>query len=382
MKVGIFTYGIYGERMTGIARYTVELTRAMRRLDPALDIILLNPYGEAAHPWYREFPNSPLPHLQKLPLVATLGNLELHRAASRLQLDILHDPCGIAPFIAPRGNYRRITTIHDALPAIYPETQSLLTRLVFALLVARAGRTSDAILTVSETSADDLARHYHLPRAKIHVTPNGVSPPLILPPERVREILARHGFVTPYFLYVGALHPRKNLRRVIEAFTKLRSVHPEVALVIVGPPAWGANDVLRDVLSSADGNGGVTFTGFLADEDLQVVYRGAHALVFPSLYEGFGLPALEAMSHGTPVITSNAGSLPEVVGDAALQVDPTSVEAIYQGMLRLHDDERLRIELSQKGLFRSQSFTWQATALKTLRVYQSLVDQDSWTAFG
>ena len=382
MKVGIFTYGIYGERMTGIARYAVELTRAMRRLDPALDIILLNPYGEAAHPWYREFPSYPLPHLQKLPLVATLGNLELHRAATRLHLDILHDPCGIAPFIAPRGSYRRITTIHDALPAIYPDTQSLLTRLVFSLLVARAGRTSDAILTVSETSADDLARHYHLPRAKIHVTPNGVSPPLILPPGRVREILARHSFVTPYFLYVGALSPRKNLRRVIEAFTKLRSVHPEVALVIVGPPAWGANDVLRDVLNSAGGNGGVTFTGFLADEDLQVVYRGAHALVFPSLYEGFGLPALEAMSHGTPVITSNAGSLPEVVGDAALQVDPTSVEAIYQGMLRLHGDERLRIELSQKGLFRSQSFTWQATAVKTLRVYQSLVDQDSWAVFG
>jgi len=373
MKVGIFTYGIYGERMTGIARYAVELTRAMCRLEPALDLILLNPYGDAAHPWYQEFPNYPLPHLQKLPLVATLGNLELHRAATRLHLDILHDPCGVAPFIAPRGSYRRVTTIHDAIPAIYPEAQSLLTRLVFSTLVARAGRTSDAILTVSETSADDLARHYRLPRGKIQVTPNGVAPPLAMAAGRVREILARHGVGQPYFLYVGALHPRKNLRRVIEAFAKLREAHNDVTLVIVGPPAWGANAVLRDVLHSAGSAQGIVFTGFLADEDLHAFYRGAHALVFPSLYEGFGLPALEAMSHGTPVVTSNTSSLPEVTGDAAVLVDPTSVEAICQGMRRLLEDENLRAELSRRGLARSQLFSWEATARETLRVYERLV---------
>lgn len=373
MKIGFFTYGIHGERMTGIARYAVELTRAMKRLDPALEIILLNPHPEATHPWYREFPTFPLPHLKKLPMAATLGNLELHRAATRLGLDVLHDPCGIAPFLAPRGDYRRVTTIHDALPAIYPEIQPLLTRLVFATLVKRAGRSSDAIFTVSRASADDLIRHYKLPPAKVHVTPNGVHPPETLPDGWVRETLRRFGMRRPYLLYVGALHPRKNIRRVIEAFVMLRKVHPDASLVIAGPPTWGGSAELQAVLRSAGADSGILFTDFLSDHDLQVFYQQARALVFPSLYEGFGLPVLEAMSNGTPVLTSNVSSLPEVAGDAALLVDPASVDAIFQGMRRLLEDDGLCAELGRKGRERSLQFNWQATAAKTLRVYRDLV---------
>lgn len=373
MRVGFFTYGIYGERMTGIARYTVELTRALRKLEPSMEIILLNPYLEAEHPWYREFPNHPLPHLKKLPLAATLGNLELHRAATKLRLDVLHDPCGIAPFLAPRGRYRRVTTIHDTLPALYPETQQFLTRLVFSVLVARAGITADAVLTVSQASVDDLIRHYRMPASKVHVTPNGVYQPEPLPDEDVREFLGRLGVTRPYFLYVGALHPRKNLPRVLESFARVRQVHPRVNLAIVGPPSWGGHHVLREVLRSADADQGVVFTGFLSDEDLQALYQGAHALVFASLYEGFGLPALEAMSHGTPVITSNVSALPEVVGDAAILVDPTSVESISRAMVQLLEDDALRQELGRRGKIRSRLFTWEATAAETLRVYRSLV---------
>lgn len=377
MKIGIFTYGIYGERMTGIARYTVELTRALLRIDPTLAITLLNPYPESKHPWYREFPVHPLPHLKKLPLVATLGNLELHLAATRLRLDVLHDPCGIAPFLAPRGSYRRVTTIHDAVPAVYPGTQPLLTRLVFATLVARAGITSDAILTVSRASASDLIRYYRLPPAKIHVTPNGVLQRPALSQEYVCETLKRFNVREPFLLYVGALHPRKNIRRVIEAFARLRKTHPRAALVIVGPPAWGANEVLRDVLSSAAAGSGVIFTGFLSDNDLQALYQGALCLVFPSLYEGFGLPVLEAMSHGTPVITSNISSLPEITEDAALLVDPASVDSICNGMRRLLEDKTLCNELSCKGRARSKKFSWEATATATLGIYHNLVDHSS-----
>src|SRR5690606_22185766 len=125
VRIGVFTYGIEGERVTGIARYTGELTRALRRLDPSLELMLLNPYPQSEHPWYQEFPTHPMPALARLPLAATAGNWQLHRAAVRLKLDILHDPCGIAPFAWPRGRsqYARVTTVHDAIPAVYPETQ-------------------------------------------------------------------------------------------------------------------------------------------------------------------------------------------------------------------------------------------------------------------
>lgn len=374
MKIGFFTYGIHGNRMTGIARYAVELTRAMKGLDPSLEIVLLNPYPESEHPWYREFPVYPLPHLKKLPLAATLGNLELHRAACKLKLDILHDPIGIAPFLVPRCQYKKITTIHDAVPAVYPKTQPLLSRLLFSTLITYAGKTCDAILTVSQTSADDLERYYKLPPSKLHVTPNGVHIPQKLTETYVASIFERFGVRPPYFLYVGALHPRKNIRRSIEAFKKVHKLHPQARLVIVGPPSWGAHQELQSVLRSSGAESGIVFTDFLSDKELDAFYQGAHGLVFPSLYEGFGLPVLEAMSHGTPVITSKVSALPEVAGEAALLVDPTSVEDIYQGMIRLLEDSALRAELSRKGLARCADYSWVNTAKITLDVYRGLVD--------
>lgn len=374
MKIGVFTYGIHGNRMTGIARYTVELTRAMKDINPTLDIVLLNPYPESEHPWYKEFPVYPLPHLKKLPLAATLGNFELHRAASKLGLDIVHDPIGIAPFLVPRCSYKKVTTIHDAVPAIYPETQPILSRLLFSTLITYAGKTCDAILTVSQTSADDLAHHYKLPAEKIHVTPNGVHFPQKLTDTNVVHVLERFGVQPPYFLYVGALHPRKNIKRAIEAFEAARKVHPEAKLVIVGPPSWGAHQELRAVLRSAGENNGIVFTDFLSDHELDALYQGALGLIFPSLYEGFGLPVLEAMSHGTPVITSTVSALPEVAGDAALLVDPTSVDEISQSMISLLENPSLCAELSKKGLARCEEFSWKKTAGKTLDVYRSLVD--------
>lgn len=373
MKVGVFTYGIEGERMTGIARYTVELTRALRRVDPTLEITLLNPYPESDHPWYREFPTYPLPSLKRLPLAATLGNWQLHRAARELELDVLHDPCGIAPFVVPRGEarYARVTTVCDAIPLVYPRTQPLLTRAVFHTLVRASGRTADAILTISEASRRDLVRTLGMPDAKIHVTLLASNEPATpLPGEVVDAVLTRVGATPPYLLYVGALHPRKNLPRVLEAFARVRDEAPEARLVVVGPPSWGASDVLKQVLART--GDGVTFTGFVSDADLQALYQGAHALVFPSLYEGFGLPPLEAMGHGTPVITSNVSSLPEVVGDAALLVDPLSVDAIADAMRRVLGDAELRADLARRGRERSRVFSWEATARGTLEVYRAV----------
>lgn len=377
MKIGFLTYGM-DHSLTGIGRYTVELTRALRQLDSELEITLLNPYPQSKLDWYQEFPNRMLPQLGRIYGVASLGNLQLHQAAQQLDLDILHDPCGIAPFISPRGRYRRITTIHDAVPLVYPATQPLATRLIFNTLVPAARWTTDAVVTVSQASARDLITRLRLPADRLHVTLCGVTPPAPLSAPDVEEVIGRLQLPRRYLLYVGALHPRKNLSGVLDAYTQLRrqisgtDLGP-VALVIVGPASWGFE--ARVQLGQVHSFEGVHFTGYVTDHDLSALYFAALGLAYPSFYEGFGLPALEALAHGTPVITSNTSSLPEVVGDAALTVDPTDASAIARAMYRLVSEPRLREDLSKRGRRRAATFTWERMAQQTLSIYNSVLNQ-------
>ncbi|GGJ75820.1 glycosyltransferase family 4 protein [Deinococcus aquiradiocola] len=375
MKVGFLTYGME-HSLTGIGRYTVELTRALRDLDAGLEITLLNPYRDSKLGWYEEFPTHPVPRLQKIYGAAALGSVDLHRAAQTLGLDIVHDPCGIAPFIGQRGAYRRVTTVHDAVPLVYPNTQPLATRMIFRTLVPAARWTTDAVLTVSEASASDLTRLLGLPSERVHVTPCGVRMPEAQTPDALAEVRRRMNVPERYLLYVGALHPRKNLKGVLEAYTLLRerlsaAGTDEVGLVIVGPASWGSR--AREELGQAFDMTGVQFTGFVTDEDLSALYFGTLGLVYPSYYEGFGLPALEGMAHGAPVITSNTSSLPEVVGDAALTVDPARSDEIADAMHRLVTDPALRASLSGRGRERARTFTWQRMAEQTLAVYRSIL---------
>lgn len=373
MRVGIFTYGIDGERMTGIARYTVELTRALKQLDNNIEIILLNPYPNSKHPWYKEFQAYPLPNLKLMPFAASLGNWQLHRAAVKLKLDILHDPCGIAPFLIPTRHYKRVVTICDAIPIVYPKTQPFLTKLIFQTLLRLSRYTADAILTISEASKKDLIKFLNLPAQKITATL--LASKLLVKPttEEISKTKTKFG-LEQYFLYVGALHPRKNIERVIKAFLELRCEHHNIQLAIVGPPSWGASCVLKNVLTHVEKDSGIIFTGFVDDDSLRMIYAGAIALVFPSLYEGFGFPVLEAMSLGTPVITSNVSSLPEVSGDAALLVNPISVEEIQESMLHILNDQGRRTELAIKGKNQAKKFSWESVAQQTFDLYKQVID--------
>lgn len=368
MRVGVFTYGIERpDRLSGIARYTIELTRALKQFNPELELILLNPYPHSEIEWYREFQNHHVPGLQRLPAVLTAGHALLDWHARKLNLDILHDPGGNAPFLAPRPPYRRVVTIHDAFARVVPQTQDPLMRLLFRTLVPLTRFTADAVLTVSEASAADLHRACHIPRDKITVTPLGVHP--LNGHQQDAVPLEALGIKAPYFLYVGNLTPRKNLPRVLEAFTRTQARHPGTQLVIVGPQFWGGSDIFKQ----ASGTQNVVLTGHVNDATLHALYTQATALVFPSLYEGFGLPALEAMTLGCPVITSDLSSLPEVVGDAAYLVDPLDVQGITDAMSALLTIEPLRHDLRQRGLQRARQFNWENTARQTLAVYRAIL---------
>jgi glycosyltransferase involved in cell wall biosynthesis len=230
------------------------------------------------------------------------------------------------------------------------------------------------VITLSESSRRDIARIYGLPTERVAVTPLAAADHF-QPSERAERepALARLGVPGPYLLAVGNLQPRKNLARLLEAFRNAIADRGDyVHLVIVGPRKWADSPIHR--AAASDGlNGRVHLLGYVTPGDLRMLYGGATALVYPSLYEGFGLPVLEAMACGTPVICSNRPSLPEVAGDAALLIDPTDTGAIARAMTRVLDDATFRADLHERSLKRSAQFSWTDTARLTRDVYRAAV---------
>jgi glycosyltransferase involved in cell wall biosynthesis len=365
LRVGLFTYGMK-DYLTGIGRYTVELAYGLKRTGLPIEVVLVSPYPESTLPWYRDFEVYPVPTLRRLPYVLLNGDRELSRAARRLQLDILHDPCGIAPFFRPHHDFATVVTIHDAIPLAYPKHQPLLTKLVFHTFLKGARWTTDAVITDSTSSATDIARFIKVPQANLHVTALATSVPslgkLRAMQERVPQVLAARGITSPYFLVVGAQNPRKNAAGVLAAFHQIKESRPNIALVVAGSHT-------ERTLPRTDG---VRHLGYVDDELLGLLYVGATALVFPSFYEGFGIPLLEAMAHGTPVITSNTSSMREVAGSAALLVDPHDTQSIAAAMAQCLDPA-LSAQLGLSGRLWVRHFSWDDTALKTWRVYQSIL---------
>jgi glycosyltransferase involved in cell wall biosynthesis len=365
LRIGLFTYGM-AQHLTGIGRYARELSYALQRLSLPLEIILLNPYPRSPLPWYRDFETYTLPRLQRLPGVLTFAPLDLARASRKLRLDILHDPCGIAPFLGHRSlSYARVVTIHDAIPLVHPEYQPLLTRLVYRTYLARARVTADRVLTMSQHSRQDIVRHLGIPEALVQVTTPGTPYPADSDLDRWRRqlplILQHYRLSQPYFLSVGADNPRKNIAVSLEAFQVVHQRHSEARFVLVGPPPPHGRT----------SGAGVQHLGYVSEEHLHALYCGAAALIFPSLYEGFGFPALEALAHGTPVITSNVSSLPEIVGSAGFLVNPRETAPLAEAMRACLRPE-IRARLFHEGRQRARRFSWERTALETWAVYQAV----------
>jgi glycosyltransferase involved in cell wall biosynthesis len=236
-------------------------------------------------------------------------------------------------------------------------------------------RCADALISVSHFTKATVVEQFGLPEGKIRVVPEGVEHELFRPLPVPAAFLARYGLDPRmrYVLYVGSENPRKNLPRLVRAFAQLRAAVPEARLIKVGPPQYSVQArQLREQIHAAGLEDLVRLYDQVPDLDLALFYNVADLFVFPSLYEGYGLPPLEAMACGTPVVCSNAASLPEVVGDAAVTVDPTDVDALAEAMVRVLADGELRENLRQRGLARAASFTWERTARETVEVYRTV----------
>lgn len=269
---------------------------------------------------------------------------------------------------------KSVTTIHDLTTLILPEYHLPHIQKMQAAKFRFAQEQADAVIAVSENTKQDIVRLLGIEPERIYVVHEGVEPGLRpLPPEAITPTLSTYGLEPEsYILHVGTIEPRKNLVRLVEAYHQVRQALPESPkLVLVGRKGWFYEEVYAKVVA-LDLTNSVLFFDSVTDEELPAFYNGALLMVYPTLYEGFGLPALEAMACGTAVIAANTSSLPEVVGDAGLLVDPKSVNDLANAMLLILEDTAQRAELSQKSLKQAQKFTWEKVAKDTLAIYEKI----------
>jgi glycosyltransferase involved in cell wall biosynthesis len=266
-----------------------------------------------------------------------------------------------------------VVTVHDLGYLHYPEAHRLLDRFYLDLSTRYNARAATHLIADSAATKRDLIERYGIGPSKITVVYPGYDVAIFQPVKDegiIEAVKARYDIIGDYILFVGTLQPRKNLTRLIEAFSNIRYPISNIQLVIAGKKGWLYEQIFRQV-KELGLEGEVVFTGYVPAGDLPALLSGARLFVFPSLYEGFGLPVLEAMSCGTPVVCSNASSLPEVAGDAAVLVDPLDVEDLAMAMERVLSDEELRAELIERGFEQARKFSWERCARETLDVLES-----------
>ena len=294
-----------------------------------------------------------------------------------LPLELLRRPVDVfhATYVAPPyvpGKF--VFTLHDLSPFSNPEMYPAAIRFRLQRGFASSIRWSDAVLCVSEFTRNHLLEMFPEAVGKAHVTHHGLDPVFGIVQDRfiVQRCLQRYGVDCPYVLCLGKVLARKNTGRVLEAFHKLKQeTKLPHKLLVVGRRMWTSSDI-GPLIARLGLEPHVIFTGHVPDEDIPLLYNGADALAFPSLFEGFGFPILEAMACGCPVVTSNVTSLPEVAGGAAIIVNPYRVDEIAEGLYRALTDEPLRADLISRGILRSREFTWQKTAADVLRIYRQV----------
>jgi glycosyltransferase involved in cell wall biosynthesis len=278
-------------------------------------------------------------------------------------LDLVHATSAAVP---PVGATPLLATVHDLAFRHFPDAYPAAGRRYHERSARIVAEEAARVLVPSESTARDLAELYGVDRGRVTIIPLGVEPPARPDRAGAARLLHDLGVRGPFLLAVGTLEPRKNLPRLLDAFGEVTDQLPDHWLVVVGPVGWGPR--LRPTWDSFR----VKLAGPVGDATLHALYQAADGLAYPSLYEGFGLPVLEAMAHGVPVLAGDRSSLPEVAGDAALLVDPLDRSAIAAGLLRLVGDQPLRERLAAAGPRRAAGFTWRATAAATWSSYRQL----------
>ena len=357
----------------GIGTYVRELAPALIDEDPTLQLKPFRSRFPATGPQPTDLASLPPVTVVDRPIRTLYPRWTLTgRPALPAELtdaDVVHatNPAAIPP---KRRGQRLVVTVHDLAFVRHPELFPRPWRSLYRAGLWATARRADAVVVPSAFTADELGRHSRVDPARVHVTPLASSLPLGGSAD-IDAVLGRLGVPRPYILSVGTLEPRKNHARLLRAYRRLAGEGRPHALVLNGSDGWLDDELRREL--SADGPGRVVRTRDLVAGDLDALYRGADAFVYPSLYEGFGLPVVEALARGVPTVAGDGSSIPEVAGDAATLVDPLDEGAIADAIARLLDDRALSGDLRRRGPEQAARYSWTETARATLRVYRHVV---------
>ena len=357
----------------GIGRYAASLARALIQFQPERFALFYN----------RERDTVPPAGLEAVPARTVRAGYKPWRMAvwmgqlTRIGFDRLVPGAELfhatEHLLPPFNSARTVLTVHDMIFKLFPETQKRLNFWYLNATMPLYSRRADAIITVSECSKQDIVAHYRLDPAKVTVIYEAAGPEFEpASPAEQEQVRKRYGLPEQFLIHVGVIEPRKNLTRLVEALQRLRDEGLTIPLVVVGPKGWLYDDFFRR-LEQLQVRDAVSFPGYLPLADLAAAYSAARLAVTPSVYEGFGLPVLEAMACGTPVVCSSASSLPEIGGDAARYFDPLSIEEMAAAIRTVWTDPDLQSSMRHRGLAQSARFSWQHTAQQTLTLYDRVL---------
>ncbi|MBN1593226.1 MAG: glycosyltransferase [Candidatus Coatesbacteria bacterium] len=363
------------DRHAGMGVYTFNLLRAMEKIDTR------NQYTIFHNPLKTNKIDFKNPNFSKYVTPITIENHLVgdfwrnfylpHRLRSD-GTDVFHDPGYFLPIVS--GGYKSVVTVHDLVVYTFPQTNSKKYFWYMRQMTKIGVQKADLIIALSFHTKEDLIRILKVPESKVRVVYSATNEYLkpVTDPAEIAAAREKFGIDGPYILCVNTIEPRKNLPRLLSAYHLLKTeMKLEHKLVVCGMFGWLYGDVFTTIreLGLEDS---IIFTSYVKDEDLPRLYSGADLFVFPSLYEGFGLPALEAMACGAPVITSSSSSLPEIVGDAAIMINPYSIDELAEAMFGVLTDKKLRDRMRRDGLARASLFSWEKTASHTLSIYEEL----------
>lgn len=357
MRIGIDTQATAGRR-SGLGVYTAQLVAHLKLADSENEYVLLGNSRIVGERTYHRL---------------IWENATLPLQAFKKKVDVLHTPAFAAPFW--KGKWRTVVTIHDLIGKLFPQNLSVISRWYWGIWIPSINRCADRIIVDSECTKQDLIRHLRTKSDKIRVVPLAAGDHFRprKNPDEIQRVCNRFCIRRPYILFVGNVEPRKNLLHIMRAFAKVvQDKKFDHSLVIVGSQSWDYPAALS-LMKELDLSDRVNFLNYVNEDDLVGLYNGGDLLVFPSLYEGFGLPILEAMKCGMPVLTSNLSSMPEVAADAAYYVDPYREGEIESGIEAILSNRQLQEKLRAKGLIQAQKFSWKKVAEQTIAVYEELM---------
>ena len=368
MKIGIEAERANLPNPTGVENYSAQLIRQFAKLDSKNQYILY--FRTQPQEWFKQLPQNF--EFKVIPFPKFWTQLRISWEMILHPVDVLLIMASALPLIHPK---KSIAVVHDVAWKMFPDAFPWSMRTYLEWSARFAIKSAAKVIAVSESSKKDLIRFYHAEPKKISVTYLGFDHETYHERnyEEIQKVLDRYDLVyQKYILFVGTIQPRKNIPKLLEAFQKIKKEnHIEEKLIIVGGRGWLWEPILKQIKTFGL-DGSIRYLDYVKKEDLPLLTAGAKLLTLPALYEGFGLPPLEAMASGVPVVVSNVSSLPEVVGEAGVLIDPNSVDSIAEGLLKVLTDNNKRQQMIAKGLARAKKFTWENTARETLEIFEGL----------